>query len=274
MKLLLALVGWCLSLLIAMPSWADEIKLAVTTSFHNSGLADELLPEIKKDLNLTVHLLVVGTGQALKLGRSGDVDAILVHSKKAEEKFVADGFGCYRRELMYNDFVLAGPKNDPGKIARLSKAVDALKVIEKNKHLFASRGDDSGTHKKEISLWRSAGLNPFEFDSVWYRSAGSGMGATLNIANAMNAYVLTDRATWLNFKNRDGLKLMLQGDKALHNQYTFIPVCIKKHPHVKRELVAKVEQWLAGEKGQGIIGAYKLAGEQLFFPNANNKNLN
>lgn len=274
MKLLFTIIGWCLSFLWLMSAQADEIKLAVTTSFHNSGLANELLPEIEKDLGITVHLLVVGTGQALKLGRSGDVDAILVHSKKAEEKFVADGFGCYRRELMYNDFVLAGPVNDPGKISEVSNAVGALKVIAKNRHLFASRGDDSGTHKKEMSLWMAAGLNPFEFDSVWYRSSGSGMGATLNIANAMNAYVLTDRATWLNFKNRDRLKLVFQGDKMLHNQYTFIPVCIKKHPHVKRELVSKIEEWLVSEKGQRIIGTYTVEGEKLFFPNAEKQNVN
>ena len=274
MRILYVMLAWMVSFGVLTSAHAPEVKIAVTTSFHNSGLANELLPELKKDLEIDVHLLVVGTGQALKLARAGDVDAILVHSKKAEEKFVKDGFGCHRRELMYNDFVLAGPQDDPGNIAGAGTAIAALKTIHSNQHLFTSRGDDSGTHKKELNLWKAAGLNPYEFDSVWYRSSGSGMGATLNIANAMDAYVLTDRATWLNFKNRDHLSILFQGDKALNNQYTFIPVCAEKHPHVQRKSISKIENWLTSKKGQALIGRYKLEGQQLFFPNAKPANFN
>lgn len=247
---------------------ADEMKMAVTTSFHNSGLAEILLPEIKKDLGLDVHLLVVGTGQALKLGQAGDVDAILVHSRAAEEAFVANGFGSHRREIMYNDFILVGPKDDSAGISTAKTAADAMTLIAGKAATFVSRGDDSGTHRKELALWKSAGLDPASFAGNWYRATGSGMGATLNTASAMNAYVFADRASWLNFGNKGELALLFSGDPVLFNQYAYIPINPEKHPHVKKELAAKLEAWLVSAKAQRMIGNYEIAGQQLFTPNA------
>lgn len=257
--------------LISFTAKAKEMKLAVTTSFNNSGLSDILAPEIKKDLNLNVQLLVVGTGQALKLGRAGDVDAILVHSKKAEEEFVSKGYGTHRREIMYNDFVLIGPSGDPAKISNSTTTVEALKKIEANKSLFASRGDDSGTHRKELSLWQNAGLQPESFDASWYRAAGAGMGATLNTASGMNAYIMSDRASWLKFGNKGDLKLLFSGDPVLFNQYAYLPINPERHSHVKIDLAKKLEAWLTSEKAQKMIGAYTINGETLFTPNANAK---
>lgn len=244
------------------------VRLAVTTSFQNSGLADVLLPEIERDLGLEVQLLVVGTGQALRLGRAGDVDAVLVHSRAAEEEFVAQGWGTHRREIMYNDFVLIGPREDPAGIAGAASAAEALKRIAAAEAPFVSRGDDSGTHRRERALWKAAGIDPTASSGGWYREAGAGMGATLNIAAGMGAYVLSDRATWLNFGNKDGLKILFEGDPALFNQYALIPVNPERHPHVKADLVAALEKWLTSEKGQSLIGAYEIGGEKLFVPNA------
>jgi tungstate transport system substrate-binding protein len=262
---LLGIFAYALS---AGTSLADTMKLAVTTSFHNSGLSDVLLPEIKKDIGLDVYLLVVGTGQALKLGRAGDVDAILVHSRKAEEEFVAQGFGSHRRELMYNDFILIGPKEDPAMVADQKSAVSALTVVARSKSLFVSRGDDSGTNRKEIFLWREAGLDPDNFSATWYRATGSGMGATLNTANAMQAYVFADRASWLNFKNKENLKLVFEGDPILFNQYSYIPIQPERFPYTKSEQARKLENWLVSEKAQRLIANYTIAGQQLFTPNA------
>ena len=247
---------------------AKEMKLAVTTSFNNSGLSDILIPEIKNDLDLEVQLLVVGTGQALKLGRAGDVDAILVHSKAAEEAFVAQGFGTHRREIMYNDFVLIGPSNDPAGISQSINVAEALKKIREAKSIFVSRGDDSGTHRKEIALWEKAGESSKDFSADWYREVGSGMGATLNTASGMNAYVMSDRASWLKFGNKGNLKLLFEGDPVLFNQYAFLPVNPKKHTHVKFKQAAKLEAWLTSPKAQKLIGDYKIGGETLFTPNA------
>lgn len=262
---------FCFSLVLSGLSRADDMRLAVTTSFHNSGLSDVLLPQIKQDIGLDVHLLVVGTGQALKLGRAGDVDAILVHSKKAEEKFVAEGYGTHRREIMYNDFVLIGPATDTAKIAHLKTAAAVFTAFYQTKSIFVSRGDDSGTHRKEQALWNSAELDSKKFGGEWYRASGSGMGATLNTASAMNGYVFADRASWLNFKNKGELKLLFYGDPVLFNQYGYLPVNPRKHPHVKNKLALKLEDWLTSEKAQKIIAAYKIAGEQLFTPNAKPK---
>ncbi|WP_457646063.1 substrate-binding domain-containing protein [Profundibacter sp.] len=246
---------------------AGEIRLAVTTSFQNSGLSDVLLPQIKKDIGLDVQLVVVGTGQALKLGEAGDVDAILVHSRKAEEAFLKAGFGTHRREIMYNDFILIGPSDDPAKIATAETAASALQKIAATKAPFVSRGDDSGTHKKELSLWQAAGLDPATFGG-WYRAAGAGMGATLNVASGMDAYVMADRASWLNFGNKGDLELLFAGDPVLFNQYAFIPVNPQRHPHVKTELVAQLEDWLTGETAAKLINGYKINGETLFTFNA------
>ena len=247
---------------------ADEMRLAVTTSFHNSGLADILLPQIKADLDLEVQLLVVGTGQALRLGRAGDVDAILVHSRAAEEAFVAEGYGTHRREIMYNDFVLIGPADDPAGVAGADGIAAALTGVARAGSAFVSRGDDSGTHRRELSLWATAGIDTEAADPAWYRAAGAGMGATLNIATGMGAYVLSDRASWLNFANKDGLTILFQGDAALFNQYAYLPVDPARQPHVKIEQAQKLERWLVSDKAQAMIGAYTIDGQTLFTPNA------
>ena len=259
------------SFLVCLTATAAEIKLAVTTSFNNSGLSDILIPKIKADLDIEVQLLVVGTGQALKLGRSGDVDAILVHSKKAEEKFVEEGYGTHRREIMYNDFVIIGPSSDPAKVAGSANIAEALKKIAESQSVFTSRGDDSGTHRKEISLWKAAGKNSETFSASWYRAVGAGMGATLNTASGMNAYLMSDRASWLKFGNKGDLKLLFSGDPILFNQYAFLPVNPDKHPHVKTDLAEKLETWLASEKAQKLIGDYTIKGQTLFTPNAQAK---
>ncbi|MEL6464969.1 MAG: substrate-binding domain-containing protein [Pseudomonadota bacterium] len=265
-KALLPILAAVLSAGVAQA--ADQIRMAVTTSFHNSGLADVLLPEIAKDLNLDVQLLVVGTGQALKLGKAGDVDAILVHSRAAEDAFVADGYGTHRREIMYNDFVLVGPVDDPARIADAETATDALQRIAGSDAIFVSRGDDSGTHKKELSLWTDAAVAP---DSLgdWYRAVGAGMGAALNTASGLNAYILSDRASWLNFGNKGDLALLFAGDPTLFNQYAFLPVNPARHRHVKTDLVEKLEIWLTSARAQRLIDGYTIEDEALFVFNAN-----
>ncbi len=247
--------------------WAEEMKLAVTTSFENSGLADVLLPAIKEDLGLEVQLLVVGTGQALRLGEAGDVDAILVHSRAAEEAFVAEGYGTHRREIMYNDFVFIGPAADPAAIAETTSATEALQRIAEAEPAFVSRGDDSGTHKKELALWAAAGRSPDAFGS-WYREVGAGMGASLNTAAGLDAYILADRASWLNFGNKSGLALLYAGDPALFNQYAFLPVSPERHGHVRADLAAQLESWLTSARAAELINGYTLNGETLFIFNA------
>lgn len=248
-------------------AWADEIKLAVTTSFHNSGLSDVLVPAIKRDLDLEVQLLVVGTGQALKLGAAGDVDTILVHSRKAEEKFLAAGNGTHRREIMYNDFVFIGPQSDVAGAGNAASAAEALSRIANAKAPFVSRGDDSGTHKKELSLWNVADLDPAGFDN-WYKAVGAGMGAALNTAAGMNAYIMSDRASWLNFGNKGDLALVYAGDPVLFNQYAYLPVNPDKHAHVKHDLALKLEGWLVSDTAKALINDYKINGETLFVFNA------
>ncbi|MDC0658576.1 substrate-binding domain-containing protein [Leisingera sp. SS27] len=261
------ILGAVASLAWAAAAMAEDMKMAVTTSFHNSGLAEILLPEIKKDLGLNVQLLVVGTGQAIRLGEAGDVDAILVHSKPAEEKFLEGGNGTHRREIMYNDFVLIGPEGDNAGIAAAENAAEALQLIAETKAAFVSRGDDSGTHKKELSLWKAGGLAPEGFGE-WYRAVGSGMGAALNTAAGMDAYIMSDRASWLNFGNKAGLSLLFAGDPVLFNQYAFIPVNPQKHSHVKNGLAIQLEEWLVSDKAKELINAYQINGETLFVFNA------
>ncbi len=262
------ITGILTALLLPAVAEADSMRLAVTTSFHNSGLAKVLLPEIKKDIGLEVHLLVVGTGQALKLGRAGDVDAVLVHSRKAEDKFVSEGYGSHRREIMYNDFVFVGPKQDPARVKDSKTATAALIAIEKAKATFVSRGDDSGTNRKELFLRKKAGLDAEKFDATWYKASGSGMGATLNTASGMNAYTLSDRASWLNFKNKGSLSIVFFGDPLLFNQYAYLPVNPERHPHVNSKAAKALESWLTGDKAQLLIASYRISGEQLFVPNA------
>jgi tungstate transport system substrate-binding protein len=241
------------------------MRMAVTTSFHNSGLADVLLPQIQADLDLEVQLLVVGTGQALRLGQAGDVDAILVHSRAAEEAFVAAGYGTHRREIMYNDFVFIGPAADPAQIAEASSAADSLQKIASAEAVFVSRGDDSGTHKKELSLWTDAGVTP---EGAWYNAVGAGMGAALNTASGLNGYILSDRASWLNFGNKGDLALLFAGDPVLFNQYAYLPVNPERHGHVKTDLATKLEAWLTSETAKALIDGYTIAGETLFTFNA------
>ncbi|WP_298837067.1 substrate-binding domain-containing protein [uncultured Roseobacter sp.] len=260
------LAGLAVSLFTSVAS-AEEMKLAVTTSFENSGLSGVLLPAIREDTGIDVRLLVVGTGQALRLGQAGDVDAILVHSRSAEEAFVAEGYGTHRREIMYNDFVFIGPVDDPAAVGIASSAIDALQKIGDARPAFVSRGDDSGTHKKELSLWRQAGFKADTFGG-WYRQVGAGMGASLNTASGLNAYILADRASWLNFGNKGDLALLYAGDPVLFNQYAFLPVNPERHAHVRNDLAEKLEAWLTGPRAQELIDSYSINGETLFTFNA------
>jgi tungstate transport system substrate-binding protein len=249
---------------------AETLKLAVTTSFNNSGLSDVLLPVIKQDTGLEVQLLIVGTGQALRLGEAGDVDAILVHSKAAEQAFVKAGFGTHRREIMYNDFVLVGPASDPAAIKGAEAVSEALTRIADNSADFISRGDDSGTHKKELSLWAAASLDPTTF-GAWYKPVGAGMGASLNTAAGLGGYIMSDRASWLNFANKGSQKLLFAGDPVLFNQYAYIPVDPARHPHVNASGATRLEDWLVSTAAAELINGYKVAGETLFTFNATPK---
>lgn len=253
------------TLLIAPASYAETLRMAVTTSFYNSGLSEVLLPEIKTDLGLDIQLIVVGTGQALRLGEAGDVDAILVHSRTAEDQFIEVGFGTHRREIMYNDFVFIGPSDDPAGIREADSAADALRNIATATAPFVSRGDDSGTYKQEQKLWSEAGIIA---EGDWYRAAGAGMGATLNVASGMNAYVFSDRASWLNFGNKGALELLYSGDPSLFNQYAYIPVNPARWPHVQEDLALALEEWLASETAADLINGYTINGEHLFTFNA------
>ena len=264
MKILPLFIFSCFLFAQSSAFGAEILRLAVTTSFNNSGLSDLLLPKIKEQLGIEVQLLVVGTGQALRLGRAGDVDAVLVHAKAAEEAFVSNGYGTHRREIMYNDFVILGPSQDPADINSSKNAVSALEKISKTKSPFVSRGDESGTHKKENSLWKKTATR----SPNWYREVGSGMGATLNIATAMGAYTIADRASWLKYDNKGNHRILFAGDPKLFNQYSFIPVNPAVHNHVKHQTVVKLEKWLTGATGQALIAEYKIDGQQLFTPNA------
>ncbi len=263
--------AFILSLIAAAPLRAETTKSIIvqsTTSTQNSGLFDYILPLFRRDSGIDVRVVAVGTGQALKNGRNGDGDVLLVHAKSAEEKFVAEGYGVKRHDVMYNDFVIIGPADDPAGIAGSRDVVAALRKIAAAKALFASRGDDSGTHKKELKLWKEAGINVSRSSGSWYRETGSGMGATLNIAKGMHAYTLTDRATWIAFQNKGDMKILFQGDPRLFNQYGVILVNPSKHPHVHAAEGRAFIAWLMGKKGQSAIASYRRGGKQLFFPNA------
>ena len=248
---------------------ADKfIVVQSTTSTQNSGLYDYLLPIFEKKTGIEVRVVAVGTGQAIKNAVNGDGDVLLVHAKSAEEKFVADGFGVKRFDLMYNDFVVVGPDADPAGIAGSSDIVAALGKLAEGGKTFVSRGDDSGTHKKELSLWREANIEPESASGGWYRESGSGMGATLNIAVGMDGYTLTDRATWIKFGNKADHKIVVEGDNRLFNQYGVILVNKDKHPNVKSELGQTFIDWLLSPEGQKAISDHKVNGEPLFVPNA------
>ena len=257
-------------LLQAPAAWAQQkfITVASTTSTEQSGLFRHLLPVFEKKTGIQVRVVAQGTGQALDMGRRGDADVVFVHDKVAEEKFVADGFGVQRFEVMYNDFVLVGPKSDPAKIAGGKDIVDAYKKIAAAKALFASRGDKSGTHAAELRLWKTADVDPASGKGSWYRETGSGMGPTLNTAAGMNAYVFTDRGTWLSFKNRADLTIIVEGDQRLFNQYGIMLVNPAKHAHVKKDMGQSFIDWVISSEGQKTIADYKIGADQLFFPNA------
>ena len=263
------LVGGLLAL-CAAPSLAQEkfIVVASTTSTEQSGLFGYLLPLFEKDTGIKVRVVALGTGQALDLARRGDADVVFVHDQAAEEKFLGDGFGVKRLPVMYNDFVLVGPKGDPARIGGGKDILEALRKIETAKAPFVSRGDRSGTHAAELRYWKDAGVELDAKKGPWYRDTGSGMGPTLNTASAMNAYVLTDRGTWLSFKNRGDLTILVEGDKRLFNQYGVMLVNPAKHPQVKAALGQQFVDWVVSPRGQMAIAGYKIGGEQLFFPNA------
>lgn len=248
---------------------ADKfITVASTTSTANSGLFDFLLPKFTEKTGIEVRVVAVGTGKAIKLAQNGDADVLFVHHKPSELKFVSEGFGVKRSDVMYNDFVMVGPKSDPAGIKGMKKAGDALKKIADSNAPFASRGDNSGTNKKELELWKGAGIDPTGAGNKWYSATGSGMGATLNVASGMNAYSLTDRATWLKFKNKGDLAILVEGDPVLFNQYGIILVNPKKHAHVKTELGQTFIDWVIGKDGQKLINEYQILGNQAFFANA------
>jgi tungstate transport system substrate-binding protein len=242
-----------------------SITLSSTTSTRDSGLFDYILPIFRAASGLNVHVVAVGTGQALAIGARGDADALLVHDRVGEEKFIADGYGLDRRDVMYNDFIIVGPDNDPARIRGLKDARKALGQIAAAGAPFASRGDDSGTNRLELRLWRSAGIKP-DAHSGWYRDLGQGMGPTLNIAAAMSAYTLADRATWANFKNRQHLEILAQGDPALFNPYSSILVNPARWPRVKFGEARTWHEWLTSKAGLEAITSYRIGGAQVFFP--------
>jgi len=248
------------------------ITVASTTSTEQSGLFGYLLPIFEKQTGISVRVVALGTGQALDVGRRGDADVVFVHARSAEEKFLAEGEGVKRYPVMYNDFVLIGPKSDPAKIAGGKDILAAMKKIEAAQAPFVSRGDRSGTHIAELALWKSAGIDLDKAKGPWYRDSGQGMGPALNTAASMNAYILADRGTWLAFKNRGDLEILVEGDKRLFNQYGVILVNPEKHPNVKKELGQQFIDWLISPTGQKAIAGYKINGEQLFYPNASDAN--
>jgi len=256
--------------LTTIPASAQEkfIVVSSTTSTEQSGLFGHLLPVFEKKTGIKVRVVALGTGQALDTARRGDADVVFVHDKAAEEKFVAEGFGVERKEVMYNDFVLIGPKADPAKVGGGKDIIDALKKVEAAKAPFVSRGDKSGTHAAELRYWKAAGIDLEQAKGPWYRDTGSGMGPALNTAASMNAYILADRGTWLSFKNRGELVVAVEGDQRLFNQYGVILVNPAKHAHVKKELGQTFIDWVVSAEGQQTIADYKIGGQQLFFPNA------
>ena len=246
----------------------DVLVVQSTTSTANSGFYDHVLPLFEKAHGIKVNVVAVGTGQAIRNAIRGDGDVLLVHAESDEKQFVQDGWGLKRFDLMFNDFLLVGPAADPAELSEAQSVSDALTRISGDEVLFASRGDDSGTHKKELALWSAAGIDPSGASGGWYRETGSGMGATLNIAVGMNAYCLTDRATWISFANKQGLTVLYEDDPPLFNQYGIILVNPKKHSHVNAQAGQTFIDWMIGEAGQNAIASFRRAGQQLFFPNA------
>jgi tungstate transport system substrate-binding protein len=259
-----------LAVACGLPALAAEpfITVASTTSTENSGLFAHLLPRFQQETGIAVRVLALGTGQAIKVAARGDADVLFVHHRPSEEQFVADGFGVQRFDVMYNDFVVVGPRDDPAGIKGARDVVAAFARIAAVRAPFASRGDDSGTHKLELSLWQAAGVDVAQNSGAWYRETGSGMGATLNTASAMSAYTLADRGTWISFKNKGTLTALVEGDPRLFNQYGVILVNPAKHPHVKARDGQRFIDWLVSDAGQQAIAAFRVEGRPLFFPNA------
>ncbi len=270
MKLGKALLVSAFLTAVVLPASAQDnfITVASTTSTQDSGLFGHILPLFKARTGIDVKVIAQGTGQALDTARRGDADVVFVHARAAEEKFLAEGFGVKRFDVMYNDFVLIGPKNDPAQLAGGQDVVAALRRLYEKTQPFVSRGDKSGTHQAELDLWKVAGLDPAATKPSWYREIGQGMGAALNTASAMGAYVLADRGTWLGFKNKEALKIVVEGDRRMFNQYGIMLVNPAKHSHVKAQLGQTFVNWIVSQEGQDAIRSYKIMGEQLFFPNA------
>jgi len=258
------------ALIVALPALAQEkfIVVASTTSTEQSGLFGHILPAFQNKTGIQVRVVALGTGQALDLARRGDADVVFVHARSAEEKFLAEGHGVKRFPVMYNDFVLIGPKADPARIAGGKDILEALRKIRSAAAPFVSRGDRSGTHIAELDLWKLAGIDIAKDKGPWYKDTGQGMGPALNTASAMSGYILADRGTWISFKNRGDLAIAVEGDKRLFNQYGVMLVNPEKHPSVKKELGQTFVDWVISPEGQKAIADYKIGGEQLFFPNA------
>ena len=265
MKSILAfLVGW----LVTLPLLAETLVLASTTSTQNSGLYDYLLPLIEEDTGVKINVVAVGTGQAIRIAQNGDADLLMVHHRPSEDAFIEAGYGIKRLDIMYNDYVIVGPKEDPAAITDLSDLTAVMNQLHKTGATFISRGDDSGTHKREAQLWIDAGITP---SGDWYREIGSGMGATLNMAASVDGYTLTDRGTWISFGNKQNLVSLYEADSALFNQYGLVLLNEKRFPHIKTASAMRVADWLVSEKGQEAIGAFRMMGQQLFCPNAQEK---
>lgn len=259
-----------LALGLTAPALAGDefITVQSTTSTQNSGLFDYMLPIFEAESGFAVHVVAVGTGQAIKNAANGDGDVLFVHAKPAEEQFVADGQGVSRYDVMYNDFIIVGPADDPAGVSGSNDVVAAMQAIADKEAIFVSRGDDSGTNKKEIALWAETGADPAAASGGWYRETGSGMGATLNAGTAMGGYILTDRATWISYGNKGDYQIAVEGDAKMFNQYGIILVNPEAHPNVKVEMGQKFIDWVLSPEGQDVIAAYKVDGQQLFYPNA------
>lgn len=260
----------CAVMLLALPAHAASdktIRLATTTSTANSGLLDHLLPRFEQRCGCEVHVIAVGTGKALKLGEDGNVDVVLVHAREAEDAFMAAGHGVNRRDVMYNDFILVGPADDPAGISGAKTAVEAMRRIARHRARFVSRGDDSGTHQREKSYWKQAGIVPEKrHETRWYFSAGQGMGEVLMMSAEMQAYTLTDRGTYLSYRDKLGLPMLVQGDPSMFNPYGIIAVNPEKYPEINYQGAMALIDWMTSKEGRTLIGAFKLNGEQLFIP--------
>jgi tungstate transport system substrate-binding protein len=268
----LVAIAVCFAFVTSVSAQEKSIVVASTTSTEDSGLFGHILPLFKAKAGIDVKVVAQGTGQALDTGRRGDADVVFVHAKPSEEQFLAEGYGVRRYPVMYNDFVLIGPSNDPAGINGTKDIVAVFKTLKDKGIAFVSRGDNSGTHQAELKLWKEAGIDIAKEKGPWYKEIGQGMGAALNIASALDAYVLSDRGTWLSFTNRRNLAIVVEGDKRLFNQYGVMLVNPEKHPTVKKELGQQFIDWLVSTEGQKAIADYKINGQQLFYPDADDPN--